>query len=92
MLVINFGIMVLFGWINGDVLSMILIVGVFCFVMVYYVIFFINFLVYIWGSCFYIDINIVWDNGVIVLFIFGEGYYNYYYIFEYDYCNGIKWY
>lgn len=47
---------------------------------------------YIWGFCFYIEKNMVCDNGFLVLFIYGEGYYNFYYIFVSDYCNGIKWY
>ncbi|MBR9791387.1 MAG: acyl-CoA desaturase [Gammaproteobacteria bacterium] len=88
----NFGITALLGWINGDVLSMILIAGVFRLVMVHHVTFFINSLAHIWGSRPYTDTNTARDNGVIALFTFGEGYHNYHHIFEYDYRNGIKWY
>ncbi len=88
----NFGITALLGWINGDILSMILIAGVFRLVMVHHVTFFINSLAHIWGSRPYTDTNTARDNGVIALFTFGEGYHNYHHIFEYDYRNGIKWY
>lgn len=88
----NFGITALLGWINGDILSMILIAGVFRLVMVHHVTFFINSLAHIWGSRPYTDTNTARDNGVIALFTFGEGYHNYHHIFEYDYRNGIRWY
>ncbi|MDC8832329.1 acyl-CoA desaturase [Alteromonas gilva] len=88
----NFGITALLGWINSDVLSMILLAGVFRLVMVHHVTFFINSLAHYWGSRPYTDTNSARDNGIIALFTFGEGYHNYHHIFEYDYRNGIKWY
>ncbi|MGQ8366566.1 acyl-CoA desaturase [Glaciecola sp. 1036] len=90
-LIANFGITGLLGWINGDILGMILIAGVLRLVVVHHVTFFINSLAHIWGSRPYTDTNTARDNGIIALFTFGEGYHNYHHIFEYDYRNGIKW-
>lgn len=90
-LVANFGITGLLGWLNGDVMGMILIAGVCRLVLVHHVTFFINSLAHFWGSQPYTDGNTARDNGVLAFFTFGEGYHNYHHIFEYDYRNGIKW-
>lgn len=90
-LVANFGITGLLGWLNGDVMGMILIAGVCRLVLVHHVTFFINSLAHFWGSQPYTDSNTARDNGVLAFFTFGEGYHNYHHIFEYDYRNGIKW-
>ena len=90
-LVANFGLTGLLGWLNGDVLSMILFAGVFRLFMVHHVTFFINSLAHFWGSQPYTDKNTARDNGILALFTFGEGYHNYHHIFEYDYRNGIYW-
>ena len=90
-LVANFGITGLLGWLNGDVLSMILFAGVFRLFMVHHVTFFINSLAHFWGSQPYTDKNTARDNGILAFFTFGEGYHNYHHIFEYDYRNGIYW-
>ncbi|QJR81623.1 acyl-CoA desaturase [Alteromonas pelagimontana] len=90
-LIANFGITAFLGWLNGDVLGMILIAGVFRLVMVHHVTFFINSLAHFWGKQPYTDSNSARDNGVIALFTFGEGYHNFHHIFEYDYRNGIHW-
>ena len=87
----NFGITGLLGWLNGDILGMILIAGVFRLVMVHHVTFFINSLAHFWGKQPYTDGNTARDNGVLAFFTFGEGYHNYHHIFEYDYRNGIHW-
>jgi stearoyl-CoA desaturase (delta-9 desaturase) len=90
-LIANFGITGLLGWLNGDILGMILIAGVARLVLVHHVTFFINSLAHIWGSRPYTDSNTARDNGFIAFFTFGEGYHNYHHIFEYDYRNGIRW-
>ena len=90
-LISNFGITALLGWLNGDVLGMLLLAGVTRIVLVHHVTFFINSLAHIWGSRPYTDTNTARDNGVLAFFTFGEGYHNYHHIFEYDYRNGIKW-
>lgn len=87
----NFGITGLLGWLNGDILGMILIAGVARLVVVHHVTFFINSLAHMWGSRPYTDANTARDNGVLAFFTFGEGYHNFHHIFEYDYRNGIHW-
>ncbi len=87
----NFGITGLLGWLNGDILGMMLIAGVARLVIVHHVTFFINSLAHIWGSRPYTDTNTARDNGILAFFTFGEGYHNYHHIFEYDYRNGIHW-
>lgn len=91
LLAANFGITGFLGWLNGDILAMILVAGVARLVAVHHVTFFINSLAHIWGSRPYTDSNTARDNGIIALFTFGEGYHNYHHIFEYDYRNGIRW-
>ena len=90
-LIANFGITGLIGWLNGNIFEMILIAGVCRLVLVHHVTFFINSLAHIWGKQTYTDVNTARDNGILALFTFGEGYHNYHHIFEYDYRNGIRW-
>ena len=87
----NFGITAFLGWLNGNILGMVLLAGVFRLVAVHHVTFFINSLAHIWGKQPYTDSNTARDNGFVALFTFGEGYHNYHHIFEYDYRNGIRW-
>ncbi|WP_110430069.1 fatty acid desaturase [Glaciecola sp. KUL10] len=87
----NFGLTAFLGWLNGDILGMMLLAGVTRIVLVHHVTFFINSLAHIWGSRPYTDANTARDNGILAFFTFGEGYHNYHHIFEYDYRNGIKW-
>ena len=91
MLFANFGITGLLGWLNGDILGMILIAGVLRLVVVHHVTFFINSLAHYWGRQPYTDVNTARDNDILAFFTFGEGYHNFHHIFEYDYRNGIKW-
>ncbi len=91
MLTANFGIPIFLGWLNGDILGMLLLAGVFRLVAVHHVTFFINSLAHIWGKQPYTDKNTARDNGILAFFTFGEGYHNYHHIFEYDYRNGVKW-
>ena len=90
-LVANFGITALLGYLNGSILGMVLLAGICRIVLVHHVTFFINSLSHIWGKQPYTDCNTAKDNGILALFTFGEGYHNYHHIFEYDYRNGIKW-
>lgn len=90
-LVANFGITGLLGWLAGDVLGMILLAGVFRLTAVHHVTFFINSLAHYWGSQPYTDKNSARDNHVLAFFTFGEGYHNFHHLFESDYRNGIKW-
>ncbi|MCH2057425.1 MAG: fatty acid desaturase [Thalassotalea sp.] len=88
----NFGIPLLFGILNGDIISSLLLVGFFRLVMSHHTTFFINSLAHIWGKQTYTDKNTARDNGILAFFTFGEGYHNYHHIFENDYRNGIRWY
>lgn len=90
-LIANFGITGFLGWLNGDILGMMLIAGVARLVMVHHVTFFINSLAHMWGCRPYTDTNTARDNGILAFFTFGEGYHNFHHIFEYDYRNGIHW-
>ncbi len=90
-LVSNFGITALLGWLNGNILGMMLLAGIIRIVLVYHVTFFINSLAHMWGSRPFTDKNTARDNGMLAFFTFGEGYHNFHHIFEYDYRNGVKW-
>lgn len=79
------------GWLNGDILSMLLLAGVMRLVLVHHCTFFINSLAHIWGKQPYTDKNTARDNGLLALLTYGEGYHNFHHIFEHDYRNGIHW-
>lgn len=91
MLTANLGITALLGWLNGDIIGMMLLAGVFRLVLVHQATFFINSLAHIWGKQPYSDKNTAKDNGILALLTFGEGYHNFHHIFESDYRNGIRW-
>lgn len=90
-LIANFGITGFLGFLNGDIIGMILVAGVARLVAVHHVTFFINSLAHIWGKRPYTKDNTARDNGILAFFTFGEGYHNFHHLFEYDYRNGIKW-
>lgn len=90
-IVTNFGFPLLLGFMYGDIVGMLLVVGVLRLVLSHHSTFFINSLAHIWGSQPYTDKNTARDNGVLAVFTFGEGYHNYHHIFENDYRNGIHW-
>ncbi len=87
----NIGITGLLGYLNGDIIGMILVAGFARLVAVHHVTFFINSLAHVWGKRPYTDTNTARDNGIIAIFTFGEGYHNFHHIFESDYRNGIRW-
>ncbi|MDX3775348.1 fatty acid desaturase [Chromatiaceae bacterium AAb-1] len=88
----NAGIPLLLGLLSGNVIGMLLSVGVLRLVLSHHFTFFINSLAHIWGKQPYTDQNSARDNGLLAFFTYGEGYHNFHHIFEYDYRNGIKWY
>lgn len=87
----NFGIPITLGLIHGEMVAMILSVGVLRLVLNHHLTFFINSLAHIWGTRPYTDKNTARDNGVLAFLTYGEGYHNFHHIFEHDYRNGIKW-
>lgn len=90
-LVTNFGIPLLFGLINGNIIGSLLLIGFARLVVSHHVTFFINSLAHMWGSQPYSDKNTAKDNPVIALLTYGEGYHNFHHAFQYDYRNAIKW-
>ncbi|RLV58289.1 acyl-CoA desaturase [Parashewanella curva] len=90
-ILMNIGLPVFIGWLNGDILSMFILAGVLRLVIGHHTTFFINSLAHIWGKQTYTDKNTARDNGFLALFTHGEGYHNFHHIFENDYRNGIQW-
>jgi len=90
-LLTNFGIPLLFGLINGNILGSLLLIGFLRLVISHHVTFFINSLAHMWGSQPYSDKNTAKDNPVVALLTYGEGYHNFHHAFQYDYRNAIKW-
>ncbi|EWH10349.1 delta-9 fatty acid desaturase [Catenovulum agarivorans DS-2] len=87
----NFGIPILLGWLNGNILGMLLWAGVLRLVLSHHFTFFINSLAHIWGSQPYSKQHTAKDNAFLALLTYGEGYHNFHHTFEYDYRNGIRW-
>jgi stearoyl-CoA desaturase (delta-9 desaturase) len=90
-IVMNIGLPAFLGWLNGDILSMLLMAGLLRLVVVHHCTFFINSLAHMWGNQPYTEKNSARDNGFIALLTYGEGYHNFHHTFENDYRNGIKW-
>ena len=90
-LMTNFGIPLLFGLINGNVVGSLLLIGFMRLVISHHVTFFINSLAHMWGSQPYSDKNTAKDNPIVALLTYGEGYHNFHHAFQYDYRNAIKW-
>lgn len=88
---INFGIPILLGLWHGDLLGMLLLVGVARLAISHHLTFFINSLAHIWGWQPYSDKNTSRDNGFLAFLTMGEGYHNYHHSFQRDYRNGIRW-
>jgi len=91
-LLTNFGLTLLTGWLCGDVWGVFLLGGVLRLVVSHHFTFFINSLAHIWGNQPYTDRNTARDNGLLAVLTFGEGYHNYHHTFPSDYRNGPLWY
>jgi len=90
-LLTNFGIPLLFGLVNGNIMGSLLLVGFARLVISHHVTFFINSLAHMWGKQPYSTENTAKDNPVVALLTYGEGYHNFHHAFQYDYRNAIKW-
>jgi stearoyl-CoA desaturase (delta-9 desaturase) len=88
---LNFGIPILFGLWHGDLLGMLLLLGVARLVISHHLTFLINSLAHRWGKQPYSDNNTSRDNALIAILTMGEGYHNYHHSFQRDYRNGIRW-
>ena len=90
-LLTNFGIPIVFGLINGNLLGSLLLIGFLRLVISHHVTFFINSLAHMWGSQPYSDKNTAKDNPIVAFLTYGEGYHNFHHAFQFDYRNAIKW-
>jgi len=82
---------VLIGWMLGDIVGGLLIIGVLRLVVSHHTTFFINSLAHFWGKQPYTDENTARDNGLLAFFTYGEGYHNFHHLFQNDYRNGVRW-
>lgn len=81
----------LVGFMLGDIVGCLLLIGVLRLVVNHHVTFCINSLAHYWGSQPYTSSNSARDNHVIAFFTYGEGYHNYHHEFQSDYRNGVQW-
>lgn len=88
----NLGLPLLLGYVLGDIVGTVLLVGLLRLVVNHHVTFFINSLAHFWGTRPYADESSARDNGFLALLTYGEGYHNYHHTFQTDYRNGIRWY
>ena len=92
LLLMNIGLPVWLGWINGDIWGSLLLAGFLRLTLSQHFTYLINSAAHMWGSRTYDTEQTARDNWIIALFTFGEGYHNYHHTFALDYRNGIKWY
>lgn len=90
-LAMNFAPPLLMGFLTGDYLANLLLMGVARLVFTHHTTFFINSLAHFWGRRPYTEENTARDNDVLAFFTYGEGYHNYHHKFQRDYRNGVKW-
>lgn len=90
-LFMNFVPAIMIGWLCGDIIGGMLVVGVLRLVASHHFTFFINSLAHFWGRQPYTDENSARDNDVLALVTWGEGYHNFHHIFQSDYRNGVRW-
>ena len=91
-LTMNFAPALLVGYLTGDWLANLLLMGVARLVIVHHATFFINSLAHYWGRRPFDPEATARDNGFLAFFTFGEGYHNFHHRFQTDYRNGIRWY
>lgn len=87
----NFGLPLLVGWADGDMLGTFLVAGILRLVVSHHLTFCINSLAHIVGSQPYTVDNTARDNAVVAVLTFGEGYHNFHHMFAHDYRNGVRW-
>jgi stearoyl-CoA desaturase (delta-9 desaturase) len=90
-LLMNFAVPMLIGYLIGDFWGGVLLVGLLRLVLSHHFTFFINSLAHMWGKQPYTDENTARDSFWLALLTYGEGYHNFHHIFQYDYRNGVKW-
>ena len=90
-LLTNFGITLLAGWLVNDLWGVFWLAGMLRLVLSHNVTWFINSLAHWWGSRPYTDKNTARDNGVLAFLTYGEGYHNFHHLYASDYRNGVRW-
>ena len=90
-LLMNIGLPVFLGFLNGDIIGSLLLGGLLRLVVSQHVTWLINSIAHIWGRQPYSDESSARDNGLLAFVTYGEGYHNYHHTFQWDYRNGIKW-
>jgi len=91
-LLMNIGLPILLGYINGNIWGALLLLGFLRLVLSQHFTYLINSAAHIWGSRQYDPNQTARDNSFIALLTYGEGYHNYHHTFAWDYRNGVKWY
>ncbi|MEJ2087060.1 MAG: fatty acid desaturase, partial [Gammaproteobacteria bacterium] len=89
--IMNLAPPLLVGWLTGDWLANLLLMGVARLVVSHHTTFFINSLAHYWGRQPFSDENTARDNGFLAFLTYGEGYHNFHHRFQTDYRNGIRW-
>jgi len=80
------------GYIVGDAIGGLLLLGFLRLFICHHTTFFINSLAHYWGARPYSEKSSARDNAVIALLTYGEGYHNFHHTFQWDYRNGLRWY
>ncbi len=91
-LLMNIGLPAFIGYLLGDVIGGLLLLGFLRLVLSQHFTYLINSAAHIWGKKNYDPDQTACDNWFIALFTYGEGYHNYHHTFAWDYRNGVKWY
>jgi stearoyl-CoA desaturase (Delta-9 desaturase) len=91
-LLMNIGLPAFIGYLLGDVIGGLLLLGFLRLALSQHFTYLINSAAHIWGKKNYDPNQTACDNWFIALFTYGEGYHNYHHTFAWDYRNGIKWY
>lgn len=89
--IMNLAPPLLVGYLTGDWLANLLLMGVARLVVTHHTTFFINSLAHYWGRQPFSDENTARDNGLLAFLTHGEGYHNFHHRFQTDYRNGIRW-
>ncbi len=89
---LNVPLTLFLGYLTGDAIGGLLLLGFTRLVICHHATFFINSLTHLWGSQPYSEENTARDNSFIALLTYGEGYHNFHHAFQWDYRNGLRWY
>jgi stearoyl-CoA desaturase (delta-9 desaturase) len=88
----NLGIPLMLGYLHGNMLASILLVGFLRLAISQHFTWLINSAAHAWGKMTYDLEQTARDNWFLAILTFGEGFHNYHHTFSWDYRNGIKWY